>query len=264
MASAAFTPPPHFAFRPPPVSPCPTHPSRDDTTLAVRRAVRPAPPLHRLRQPAHFAAAHASPSLLPPPSRMGPPVRCMDAPVETVALLACGLATLSALPRLIQWYLTKTFVGPRPRGGTRRAEAARGEELAYLQPRETPWSVEELRLYDGTQDEAGPILLALDGLVFNVGKARSFYGPSGEYRMMAGRDASRLFAKTMTEEETEEEAGKPLSLAERATLAAWVFSFKRKYDVVGTLARPSEPTDGQLPDDSEVSNHARRSHNTMS
>jgi len=105
---------------------------------------------------------------------------------------------------------------------------------AYIEPKEY-WTKEELTQYDGTQDPDGPILLAADGLVFNVYKGRNFYGPGGEYHLFAGRDATRLLAKTIVEEETPKEAAKPLTMAERAALAAWVFTFKGKYEIVGSL-----------------------------
>lgn len=48
--------------------------------------------------------------------------------------------------------------------------------LAYIEPKEY-WTEEELAPYDGSKDEDGPILLAADGLVFNVYKGRNFYLP---------------------------------------------------------------------------------------
>jgi len=60
-------------------------------------------------------------------------------------------------------------------------------------------------------------------------------GPGGEYHLFAGRDATRFLAKTSVEEETPEEAAKPLTLGERAALAGWMFTLKNKYDVVGKL-----------------------------
>lgn len=107
-------------------------------------------------------------------------------------------------------------------------------EKAYVEPKDY-WTEEELAPYDGSQDEDGPILMAADGLVFNVWKGRNFYGPGGEYHLFAGRDATRLLAKTIVEEETPEMAAKPLNLAERAALAGWMFTFKNKYEVVGKL-----------------------------
>ncbi|CAB9500168.1 Membrane steroid-binding protein 2 [Seminavis robusta] len=105
---------------------------------------------------------------------------------------------------------------------------------AYIEPKEF-WTESELAPYNGEQDEDGPILMAADGLVFNVYKGRNFYGSGGEYHLFAGRDATRLLARTMTEEETEEEAQKPLTLGERAALAGWMFTLKNKYEIVGQL-----------------------------
>ena len=107
-------------------------------------------------------------------------------------------------------------------------------KLAYIEPKKF-WTEEELKAYDGTQDENGPILMAADGLVFNVYKGRHFYGPGGEYHIFAGRDATRLLARTKVEEETEEEAQRPLSIGERAALAGWMYTIKGKYEIVGKL-----------------------------
>mmetsp|Transcript_4653 Transcript_4653/g.11163 ORF Transcript_4653/g.11163 Transcript_4653/m.11163 type:complete len:236 (-) Transcript_4653:527-1234(-) len=106
--------------------------------------------------------------------------------------------------------------------------------LAYIEPKEY-WTEEELAPYDGSRDEEGPILLAADGLVFNVYKGRNFYLPGCEYHIFAGRDATRLLARNKVEEETEEEAKKPLNIADRAFLATWIYTFKNKYDIVGKL-----------------------------
>jgi len=106
--------------------------------------------------------------------------------------------------------------------------------LAYIEPKEY-WKEAELAPYDGSQDEDGPILLAADGLVFNVYKGRNFYLPGCEYHIFAGRDATRLLARNKLEEETDEEARIPLNIAERAYLATWIYTFKGKYDIVGKL-----------------------------
>jgi membrane-associated progesterone receptor component len=105
---------------------------------------------------------------------------------------------------------------------------------AYIEPKDF-WTEAELAEYDGTKDPDGPILMAADGLVFNVYKGRNFYGPGGEYHLFAGRDATRFLAKTIVEEETPEEAAKPLNMAGRASLAAWLFTIKGKYEIVGKL-----------------------------
>lgn len=105
--------------------------------------------------------------------------------------------------------------------------------LAFIEPREY-WREEELRQYDGS-DEEGPILMAVNGDVYNVWKGRHFYGPGCEYHILAGRDATRLLAKTKLEEETEEEKKIKLSIADRAALQGWIYTFKTKYEIVGKL-----------------------------
>lgn len=123
------------------------------------------------------------------------------------------------------------------------------EQLAkyYVEPRdggEGLWSLDEISPYDGTNDD-NPILFAADGYVFNVSKGRGFYSKGCEYHIFAGRDATRLLAKSKLEEETSEEATVPLNIAERATLAGWIYTFKGKYDIVGRL-------EGYNPKDSEL------------
>ena len=130
----------------------------------------------------------------------------------------------------------------RQRANRRQEEEARYEAYqaereakAYIEPKDY-WTEEELAQYNGEADDGdGPILIAADGLVFNVYKGRNFYAPGGEYHIMAGRDATRLLARTRVEEEPEEESKVPLTVAERAALAGWMFTFKNKYDIVGKL-----------------------------
>jgi len=114
-----------------------------------------------------------------------------------------------------------------------RAVIAERERLAFVEPKEF-WMEEELSVYDGS-DETGPILFAADGMVFNVWKGRNFYGPGCEYHIFAGRDATRLLAKQKLEGETKEELNGKLSVAEKAVLQGWIYTFKSKYEVVGKL-----------------------------
>ena len=119
-------------------------------------------------------------------------------------------------------------------------EAARLERRrakAAIEPRDA-WRETDLKPYDGKNYD-GPILLAADGLVFNVWKGRHFYAPDGPYHSMAGRDATRQLAKNRLDDDEDypPDDGAPLTLAEEAALQAWVFSFKNKYDVVGPLVK---------------------------
>ena len=109
------------------------------------------------------------------------------------------------------------------------------DRLAYIEPKQV-WKEEELQRYNGlNDDERGPLLMAVKGDVFNVYKGRNFYGPGGEYHIMAGRDATRFLAKNRLEEESDEEKAVELNIAERANLEAWYWAIKNKYDRVGSL-----------------------------
>ena len=105
---------------------------------------------------------------------------------------------------------------------------------AYVRPQEC-WTPSELARFPGDLREDGPILVAVDGLVYNVASARHLYGPGGEYEVMAGTDATRYLARNSIEPENPVQARAALNLAQRASLAAWKALFARKYDAVGRL-----------------------------
>eukprot|EP00929_Paragymnodinium_shiwhaense_P009161 TRINITY_DN113219_c0_g1_i1.p1 TRINITY_DN113219_c0_g1~~TRINITY_DN113219_c0_g1_i1.p1 ORF type:complete len:156 (+),score=39.71 TRINITY_DN113219_c0_g1_i1:56-523(+) len=107
------------------------------------------------------------------------------------------------------------------------------EAKMRIEPRED-WSEADLKQYDG-KDPDKPILVAMDGRVFNVWRGRHFYGADGCYECFAGRDATRLMAKQILEDE--EDDGEVLSESELENLAGWKAYFTSKYDDVGSLAR---------------------------
>ncbi len=157
-------------------------------------------------------------------------IRTTKLDVEPVAIVG-AVATAGA----ITWYLTSA---PEREKQAQYAEweayQEERERLAYIEPKAT-WAENELQPYDGTADGTGPILMAVKGDVFNVWKGRGFYGPEGEYHIMAGRDATRFLAKNKLEEETVEERQVKLNVAERANLVAWYYIIKNKYERVGSL-----------------------------
>ncbi|KAF1658707.1 UNVERIFIED_CONTAM: Protein vem-1, partial [Eudyptes robustus] len=53
-------------------------------------------------------------------------------------------------------------------------------------------TLEELRPYDGVQDER--VLLAVCGNIYDVTRGKDFYGPGGPYEKLAGHDATRALA----------------------------------------------------------------------
>ena len=161
--------------------------------------------------------------------------------------LGTGLASVMLLAVFISlgsWLSYEQYVlslrsSRRSRSEGRKSKSVDAASPAYVRPREL-WRLSDLEQYDGSHCEDGPILLAANGLVFNVALGRSFYGPGGEYAVMGGTDASRYLAKNSVEPESPSEAAAPLTLAERAALGAWTFSLQQKYDVVGRMASPEE------------------------
>ena len=165
-----------------------------------------------------------------------------EAGATALGLAVTALLLLGVVP-LGCWLAYEMYVIDlrKQRSGTGSAKS-RGVEpgsAAYVRPRQA-WRLDELQAYDGSRSEDGPILLAADGQVFNVARARHLYGPGGEYGVMGGADASRYLARNSVDPETPEEAAVSLSLVERASLSAWVFSLQQKYDVVGRLASDAE------------------------
>merc|ERR550525_410661 len=99
-----------------------------------------------------------------------------------------------------------------------------------LEPR--VWHLEELKEFDG-KDENKPILIGVDGEVYNVWRGRDFYGSQGAYNAFAGGDATRLLAKYIVDKA--EDDGQPLNSMEIDQLNSWKELFRYKYDNVGTL-----------------------------
>jgi membrane-associated progesterone receptor component len=100
-------------------------------------------------------------------------------------------------------------------------------------PKKAVWTLEEISKYNG-QSEKRPILMGIEGKVFDVTKGRDYYGKDGGYRVLAGRDATRLLAKNSLAPEKDDESV-PLTEAEKQQLVQWQEFFNGKYPVVGSF-----------------------------
>lgn len=86
-----------------------------------------------------------------------------------------------------------------------------------------------------------PLLMAVKGIVFDVTKGRSFYGPEGPYHNFAGRDASRGLAKNSFDDDVLTPVDQlidtldDLTQEEQTTLDDWFTMFSGKYTEVGKL-----------------------------
>ncbi|KAF9483656.1 cytochrome b5 [Pholiota conissans] len=85
------------------------------------------------------------------------------------------------------------------------------------------------------------ILLAINGVVFDVTAGRNFYGPDGMYGNFAGRDASRGMAKQSFDLEMLTPIDQPLDKLddlrqdEIDNMRGWIDHFSSKYIICGKL-----------------------------
>ncbi|XP_072942253.1 membrane-associated progesterone receptor component 1-like [Epargyreus clarus] len=111
-------------------------------------------------------------------------------------------------------------------------------------------TVAELRQYDGTNAE-GRVLLAVNGIIFDVTRGKRFYGPGGPYSAFAGKDATRgLATGEVAAGDKDWDDVSDLTPDEVASAKEWEDQFKEKYDIVGRLLRPGE-TPKNYDEDSE-------------
>ncbi|XP_043658899.1 membrane-associated progesterone receptor component 1 [Drosophila teissieri] len=119
------------------------------------------------------------------------------------------------------------------------------------------FTVKELRQYDGNQPD-GRVLVAVNGIVYDVSKGRRFYGPGGPYATFAGRDASRNLANFSVEaiDKDEYDDLSDLSGVQMDSVREWEMQFKEKYELVGKLLRKGEePTNYDDDEDEENVNN---------
>jgi predicted heme/steroid binding protein len=91
----------------------------------------------------------------------------------------------------------------------------------------TDFYTEELVEYDGRRPD-GRLLLAVDGQVFDMTRAKDKYGVGGPYNILTGRDASRCFANfdLQLPRKTEYDDLADVQPSELATMREWAADMK--------------------------------------
>jgi len=99
------------------------------------------------------------------------------------------------------------------------------------------FTLKSLRVFGGTTPNT-PILVGVNGKVYDVSRGAQFYGPGAAYGNFGGRDASRALAKHSFDESMftdEPDSLSDLTPIEWETLRDWQGHFENKYDHVGFL-----------------------------
>ncbi len=104
-------------------------------------------------------------------------------------------------------------------------------------PEKELWTLEEISRYDGNTEQ-GPILIGINGKVYNVASGREYYGKTGGYHIFAGKDATRLLAKNILD--LSKDDGKPLTETEVQQLGQWQDFFDKKYGSIGSFKPKNE------------------------
>lgn len=102
------------------------------------------------------------------------------------------------------------------------------------QPQQRLFNVDELAMYNGTDDSL-PILLGILGSVFDVTKGKSHYGKGGGYNHFAGRDASRAFVSGNFTGDGLTDSLRGLSSTELKSVVEWRDFYSRTYIFAGKL-----------------------------
>jgi membrane-associated progesterone receptor component len=145
-------------------------------------------------------------------------------------VLYIGIAVCAVFIAL-QAYMSYT---ERRRMAALRARVAEHKKNALPAAEKRDYNLAELREFNGN-DKSKPLLMGVDGHVYDMSRGAAFYGPGGPYAAFAGRDATRALAK-MSFDEEDLDAGKDgLSDTELSTLHDWIEKFDFKYDKVGKL-----------------------------
>ncbi|KAI5474664.1 cytochrome b5 [Pseudohyphozyma bogoriensis] len=114
------------------------------------------------------------------------------------------------------------------------AEAALNPTKELDPPKDTPFTTEELKKFDGSV-EGNPIYVAIKGSIFDVSAKKEMYGPGGGYHVFAGKDGSRGLGKSSLKPEDAVPDYSVLNESESGVLDDWVKYFTKRYNIVGKV-----------------------------
>ncbi|KAJ2102408.1 hypothetical protein GGI16_003222 [Coemansia sp. S142-1] len=120
-------------------------------------------------------------------------------------------------------------------------------------------TLRELQAYTGLR-KGEPILLGLNGNVYDVSTGASFYGPGNGYSVFAGRDSTVGLARgSLLRSDMPGPGDAPttldkLSETEKKAVLDWEEKLKKKYPIVGMLVKESPEKEDQEEEEEFESN----------
>ncbi|KAL3480044.1 cytochrome b5-like heme/steroid binding domain-containing protein [Aspergillus californicus] len=100
-------------------------------------------------------------------------------------------------------------------------------------PKDDLITAEELGKCDGT-DPSRPTYVAIRGIVFDVSRNPA-YGADGQYKVFAGKDASRALACSSLKAELCKPEWYDLEDKDKKVLEEWFTFFSKRYNIVGKV-----------------------------
>jgi len=143
---------------------------------------------------------------------------------------------LTALSIFVYWYIWRQQCKDKAKADERARKEIRRK--CTVQPR-NDWTFEEIKHHDGRKG-AGPLLIAVDGDVYNVWQGMQHFGPGAMNNcFLNGTDVYRMLAKDIIDPRADD--GAPLTASESVRLEDWKDHLKQTYDHVGKLRPELRP-----------------------
>ena len=144
---------------------------------------------------------------------------CLQNPVNIILLVICFVL----LYKIIKF---------------RRQQNSANQNLPLLKKRD--FTLAQLKEENLKSDR---ILVAVNGIVFDVTKDRSQYGPEGPYGVLAGRDASRMLGTFSLNGDFNSDTHDDLSdltSAQMDKIKEWELQFTEQFPILGRLLKPGD------------------------